>query len=99
MKSFEIYQEWLEHDGKVIKIDGIKHRLKVTTLNAIYPRSARLISVQAEVINKKSSYYLDTKARMGDHWTTDVLDSDIELAADILSQARAVHPVTTEETK
>ena len=55
--------------------------------------------MQAEVINKKSSYYLDTKARMGDHWTTDVLDSDIELAADILSQARAVHPVTTEETK
>ena len=90
MKSFEIYQEWLEHDGKVIKIDGIKHRLKVTTLNAIYPRPAKLISVQAEVVNKKSRYYQDTKARMGDHWSTDVLDSDIELVADILSQARAV---------
>ena len=90
MRLLEIYQEWLEHDGKNIKIDGVNHLLRVSTLDAIYPRPAKLISVQAEVVNKKSRYYQDTKARMGDHWSTDVLDSDIELAADILSQARAV---------
>lgn len=82
----EYYQEWLEHDGKKVKIDGINHILRVSTHMAIYPYRHEVISVQAEVADKSTKYYRELKARYGDDWSTDVLDSDIVLQTEILCQ-------------
>lgn len=86
MKSLKFYQEWLEHDGRVVKIDGLNYRLRVRTFQAIYPSPENKITVYATPVNKNSKYYQEVKRQLGDDWSTDVLDSSLELQADILNQ-------------
>jgi len=92
MRSFDIYGFWLKHDRKVVKIDGVRHVLKVEVIEARYPRREKLISVQAEVINKRSAYYQNSKAYMGDDWTVDLLGCD-SVYEDVLAQAQAQDPL------
>jgi len=86
MASAEIYQNWLEHNGKTVKIDNINHILRVDHYKAIYPYPHWVITVHAEVKDKSTKYYQDQKRELGDNWSTDVLESDISLQADILRQ-------------
>ena len=86
------HDQWLEHDGKIVLLDGIKHRLRVFTWNAIYPYPHRSISVQAEPVNRDTAYYREIKADLGDHWSTDVLDSDAAVTAAILAQLESALP-------
>jgi len=86
MKSFDIYGDWAKYHNSIVLVDGIKHRIQVSIHQAKYPRPAKMISVQAVPTNKNSRYYQETRRRLGDDWTTDVLDSDLELTANILQQ-------------
>lgn len=86
MALAEFYQNWLEHNGKVVKINGILHILRVDHYEATYPYRHWTITVHAEVKDKSTKYYRDRKQEMGDDWSTDVLESDVTLQADILHQ-------------
>lgn len=77
---------WLEQDGKKVKLDGFAHVIKVTVINASYPYPHEAIDVSAEPINKNSKYYRDIRHKLGDDWSTDVLDSDPEVEAGIRQQ-------------
>lgn len=80
-------EEWLEHDGKIVTIDGIKHRLKVSTTKAVYPRRETTVSVYASPVNRQSQYYKSTKRKLGDDWSTDVLESP-ETEAEVMRQLK-----------
>lgn len=84
----EFYQEWLEHDGKAVWIDKHKYLLRVSTFDAIYPYPYKGISVYAEPINKNAGWYREIKRKLQDDWSTNVLESDPVLQADILEQCR-----------
>jgi len=86
MASAEIYHYWLKHDGKTVKIDGILHVLKVSTYKAIFPSAHQVITVHAEVKDKSTKYYQDIRAELHDDWSTDILDSDVEIQAHVLQQ-------------
>lgn len=75
MALAEMYQNWLEHDGKKVKIDGIVYKIRVDCYRAIYPYERQEIKVYADVVNKNSKFYRDLKAEYGDDWSTDVLES------------------------
>lgn len=86
MRIAKFFAEWLDHDGKFVLIDGLKYRLSVKTYRARYPVERDVISVHAEPVNKRSKHYREVKRELGDDWSTDVLESSLELQADILSQ-------------
>lgn len=79
-------ETWEQHNGKCVKISGRAYRLQVTQYTAKYPVVCEMVDVQAVPTNKRAKWYLDEKANLGDDFTVDVLDSDIELQAEILSQ-------------
>ena len=87
-KSLEHYSEWLEHDGKVVYIDQLAYNIKVRTYTARYPYEQQMITVDAEPKNKQSKYYREIKQHLGDDWSTDVLDSDPDVYANVLLQCR-----------
>jgi hypothetical protein len=87
MKSLEFYTNWLEHDGKTVTIDGIKHKIKVSTFEAIYPYKHAAITVYATPVNRYSKYYREIKKELRDDWSTDVLSS-LEMECEILSQLK-----------
>ena len=86
MKLYESYKNWEQFDGRVVKIEGYNHRIKVRVQNGIYPYPRKLIDVSAVPMNKNSNWYQETKKLLGDDWSTDVLDSDIDLQCSILEQ-------------
>lgn len=78
---------WLDHDGEVVVLDGIKHRLEVDSYKAKYPREEYVISVHAVPVNKQSKYYKEIKAKLGDDWASNVLESP-ELESEVLAQLK-----------
>lgn len=88
-RSHKIYGDWEQHDGKIVKIDGHNHRLRCTTYMARYPREELMIDVSAEAVNKRAKWYQEQRRQLGDDFSTDVLDSDIELQSDIMRQLGA----------
>jgi len=86
MARAEIYQGWLEHDGKVVRINNIKHVLRVSCYEAIYPYPHQVITVHADPKDKSTKYYQNQKVELGDDWSVDVLESNPVLQADILRQ-------------
>ncbi len=88
MNNAVFYSEWLEHDGKSVKIEGLSYTLRVRTYEAAYPYRHTAINVYAEPANRRSKAYLKAKQELGDDWDTDVLASDLDLQASILSQLR-----------
>lgn len=85
-RSTRFYGEWIEHDGKVVVIDGLKCRLRCRVHQQHYPYPDEVISVDAEPISKTSTRYREIRRRLGDDWSTDVLNSGIDLQCDILEQ-------------
>jgi hypothetical protein len=78
--------QWLEHHGKVVKLDGHVHMLKVTTHEAIYPYAHTVLRVTATPVSTKTRYYRTIKAQLGDDWSTDVLASDPEVTTSVMQQ-------------
>ena len=89
MASYDVYaKEWEEHDGKLVTIDGLRCKLRVTSHEAIYPYPHRVLNVRAEPTRaaKRTEAYLRVKRELRDDWSTDVLESSIELQCEILEQ-------------
>lgn len=78
---------WLEYDGFIVTIDGIKHRIRARSSRAIYPYPHDSLSVTAEEIDKTRQGYQDVKHHLGDDWLLDVFQ--IEGQADIEQQCKA----------
>ena len=78
--------DWMAQTGKVVTLDGIKHVLRVESYRAIYPYVRDVLKVWATPVNRRSRYYQDVRARLGDDWSTDVLESDVCVIADVISQ-------------
>jgi hypothetical protein len=88
MRNLEFYRDWEQHNGKIVTIDGIKHKIIVDVFHAIFPYQHDAISVQAEAVNKNTEYYLSEKDKLGDDWSVDVLDSDVTLTANVFRQCQ-----------
>jgi hypothetical protein len=86
MHLTEFDQVWLSHHGKTVKISGLEYKLNVKTMLCRYPYAHQSLSVYAEPVDREGDEYLATKRKLGDDWDLNVLDSDIELRADVLSQ-------------
>jgi hypothetical protein len=92
-RNAAFYSDWMDHHGAVVLIGAEAYSIQVSSWNAIYPVRQRVISVSAVPIDRQSAHYLETKRRLGDDWSIDVLDSDVDLQASILSQLTV--PATT----
>lgn len=82
----EYNQDWLEHNGKVVTLSGLKYKINVSTFQAIYPYEHTAINVCLEPVSKASKHYKEVKQQLGDDWSTDLLDSDVELQCEVLAQ-------------
>jgi hypothetical protein len=78
------YGYWAEFDGREVTIDGHKHTLRVSAYEAIFPIRERVITVDADPVDKNSEWYRAIRAELRDDWSTDVLDSP-EVEESILS--------------
>ena len=85
MANATFHQDWLEHDGKICIVDGLKCRVKVVTGKAIYPYPHSTIEVSAVPVSKQSKKYKKIKDQLGDDWSTDLLES-FETGCDVLNQ-------------
>lgn len=86
MDLTEHNKHWLDHDGKVIEINGVKHKITCDLWTAKYPTTRRVIDVSATVCDKSCHYYTEHKEKLGDDWSVDLLASEPEFVAGILSQ-------------
>ena len=66
---------WLEANGKTVKVEGKKYKIKVSSWKAIYPYERYVISVMAEMVNKDDPEYIEVRGILRDDWSTDVLES------------------------
>lgn len=78
-KLYSIYGQWLEHDGKIITLEGHKHKLRAYCVG-------EYIYVYAEPLDKSSKWYQDIKHQLGDDWSTDILDGSLEQLCDVIEQ-------------
>ena len=67
--------DWLEHHGKAVKVDGVKHKIHATSHQAIYPHKHTAYSIHAEMTDKSHPDYVETKKKLGDDWSTDLKHS------------------------
>lgn len=86
MGSIKNYGQWLQHDGKTVKIDGLAYRLQCKTVRTVYPYPDEKVDVIAVPVNKNSKHYKDTKNHLNDDWVTDILDSSIEVQSCVWQQ-------------
>ena len=66
---------WLEANGKTVKVQGKKYKIKVSSWKAIYPYKRYVISVMAEMVDKDDPEYIEVRRILRDDWSTDVLES------------------------
>ncbi len=86
MPNAAIYRDtWAKHHGRKVRIDGLIHTIEVREWEAIYPYKRKVIKVDA-LPNRNTKHYREVKRQLGDHWSTDVLESDISLQCEILAQ-------------
>lgn len=85
MAALNHHREWLEHNNKTVKLNGIKCKVKVSTGIAKYPYEYEYITVYAEPINKNSKLYRQRVERLHDDWSWDLLGS-FELGYEALKQ-------------
>ena len=86
MKNRRGLEYWLQANNKKIFIGGKEHVIKVNTFLAKWPYKRFVISVNAEMINKTDPEYLEIKAKLGNDWATDVLESGDDVYTDVYNQ-------------
>jgi len=77
---------WLEANGKVVEVQGKKYKIKVSSWQAIYPYKRYVISVDAEMVNKNDPEYIEIRQKLGDDWSTNVLESGEDFYAAVYLQ-------------
>lgn len=78
--------DWLDYDGRVVKLDGINHVLRCNRYKAIYPYERIVTTVHAEPQNRTTRYYRDIRRELGDDWSTDILQSDVTIQCEVMAQ-------------
>lgn len=76
---------WLEQDGKMVTLDGLKYRIRAKVSRGVYPYEANYLDVYAEPASKRSKKYRDTRRALGDDWVLSVTDSP-ETEAEVMRQ-------------
>jgi hypothetical protein len=79
---------WEKHDGRLVTVEGLRCKLRVSTYDAIYPYVHKVLDVSAvpTVAAKRTVAYRTVRAELRDDWSTDVLQSDVSVQSDILVQ-------------
>lgn len=86
MHDLDLNDVWLNHNGKIVMLRGIKHVLRVSTHRAVFPYRHIAISVSAEPLNKNTKYFQKGVKELKDQWSIDVLSSDFDFQCEILRQ-------------
>jgi hypothetical protein len=87
-KSFDCYNEWAEYDGAIVWVEGLRCELQSYSYEARYPYARQVLIVRAFPTKsaQKTESYRHTKRELGDDWSFDVLDMDVEAQEGILRQ-------------
>lgn len=85
----EYHSEWLEHNNKVIVLNGMQHKIQVSTYRACYPYETTMIAVFAECLEKDAPEHIEIARQLGDAYVTDVLTLAPEVVVDLLTQCDA----------
>lgn len=72
----EYNSEWLKYDGLKIRVDGKLWKVRASTHEAIYPYRHTSLHVEASIVDRNDPEYVETRRKLGDDWSTDVLESD-----------------------
>ena len=83
--------EWLEHDGTVVTIDGLKWIVRADSYRAKYPVERVIVSAFLKPTSgtKRSNYYKRIKADLRDDWGTDLISSEPEFSCEVLRLCQA----------
>lgn len=76
---------WLDFNNQRIVVDGLVRVVKVSSHKAIYPYAHTVLCVHLHVEDKNHPEYIRTKEILGDHWFTDVLESDPEFQEKVIN--------------
>lgn len=86
MQLDNYHQEWLDYHGLKVLYEGRAYRLEARSFTPVHGEDR--ITVFATPVNKSSKMYREVKRTLGDDWSTDVLNSTIEIEWDFLQAAR-----------
>lgn len=84
-RSYKYNSYWVELDGYEVTLDGHAHIIRVSSYMAIFPYRQRVITVYAVPNDTDSEWYRTIRRKLGDDWSTDVLESS-EVEEAIFSQ-------------
>lgn len=73
-------------DGREVKINGLKHRIRYQEFKAVYPYERIVVFVSAEPVNRNTKYYRETKRCLGDDWSIDVSSLEPQDLVDVMQQ-------------
>ena len=77
---------WLTANGRQVTIRGKEYIIHASCYYASYPYARQVLTVHAEMLDKNDPEYLKVKKDLGDDWSTDILDSSIEIYCDVYNQ-------------
>lgn len=78
----------VEHNRKIIVLNGEKYRLSIDRYKATYPISCMRTRSYAECFHKDSEHFKEVRQKLGDDWCID-LDESPELYYEALEQVNA----------
>lgn len=84
MPYAQYHQDWLEHDGKRVEIDGMSYIIKVSTWLNMNRDELIMVSAVPTLPTRRTEYYQEHKRKLGDDWSVDVLSMDVEDEAKLL---------------
>ena len=82
-------EKLVEYNGKITKIGGKTHKIRVYTIHAIYPYDHYEIFMYADMCNKYDPEYVEIKNKLGDDYSTDLLESESEIYAEAITNIKA----------
>ena len=74
---------WIVFDGDRVLYNGHVWILRCSSYIARYPYRRTVLTVDLYMEDRDCAEYLETKSRLGDNWSLDVLGCDIEVQCEI----------------
>ena len=76
---------WLDYDGYRILYRGQVWILRTSSYIARYPYRRSVLTVDLYMEDQNCQEYTETRSKLGDHWSLDVLGCDVEVQCDIIN--------------